>query len=195
MRKWELGIYEKQKFGIVSAMPLFVISKEARWNFAKKIISPAVCSATNFDTLATRCHKYMTLIRHPAAAEFFTSPFCNHDTDAVLSLNISTCLQQRFLVPEFPSNTIHTRSFPAIYRSFISKSPPGFLGVISLAHNLFGHYKRQIFGSSAFFTVSQPHPTTCLDASTQPRNYGSPLNNYFYVIGSHSAYFRSIIQY
>ena len=39
--------------------------------------SPATCAATNGDALATRCHKYKTLIRCPAAADFFAaSPLC-----------------------------------------------------------------------------------------------------------------------
>ena len=37
MRKWELGIYEIYKLRIVSAMPLFGITKGARWDVAKHI--------------------------------------------------------------------------------------------------------------------------------------------------------------
>ena len=84
--------------------------------------------------------------------------------------------------------------FPAIYRLFISKPPPGFVRVISLSHNCFGHTKRQIVGSSASFTGSQPPPTPSPDASTQPRNSGSPMTNYFTVVGSREPSFSSILQ-
>ena len=45
IRKWELRIYEGWKFRIVGAMPLFVITKEARWDVAKHIQIPChTCS-------------------------------------------------------------------------------------------------------------------------------------------------------
>ena len=94
-------------------------------------------------------------------------------------------------MPTIPSNTSHARSFPAISRSFIFKPHPGFVGVISLARNFFGNYKRQIVGPSASFTGSQPPPT---DASTQPRNSGSSTTNSFAVVGSCAASFRSVLQ-
>ena len=37
MRKWELGIYKGQKFRIVSALPLFGITKGERWDVANNI--------------------------------------------------------------------------------------------------------------------------------------------------------------
>ena len=97
-------------------------------------------------------------------------------------------------MPKIPSNTSHSRSFPKIYRSFISKSPPGFVGVTSLERNLFGHPKRHIFGSSASFPGIQPPPTPSPDASTQHRNLGSPMTNSFYVVGSREASFSSVLQ-
>ena len=92
------------------------------------------------------------------------------------------------------SNTIHSRSFPEIYRSFISNFPPGFVGMTSLTLNFFGHPKCQIVGSGASFPGSQPPPTPSTDADTQPRNLGSPMNNYFNVVGSCASYFRNVIQ-
>ena len=45
MRKWEFGIYKGYKFRIVIAMPLFGITKGARWDVAKHIqISCYMCS-------------------------------------------------------------------------------------------------------------------------------------------------------
>ena len=38
MRKWEFGIYKGQKSRIVSAMPLFEITKGARWDVAKHVL-------------------------------------------------------------------------------------------------------------------------------------------------------------
>ena len=160
----------------------------------RKSRSPATCAATNGDALDTRCRKAKTQSRHPAAAYFFASHLCFHDTAAVLSLKRPTCLYQRFLVPTIPSNTSHKRSFTAISRSFISKSPHGFVGVISLARNLFGHSKRNFFGSSASFPGSQSPPTPSPYASTQPISSGSPMNNSFDVVGSREASFSSVIQ-
>ena len=37
MRKWELEIYYRYKFGIVSSMPWFGISKGSGWNVTKYI--------------------------------------------------------------------------------------------------------------------------------------------------------------
>ena len=98
-------------------------------------------------------------------------------------------------MPTIPSNTIHARSFTAIYRSFISMSPPGFFGVIGLSRNFFGHPKRQIVGSSASFPGIQPPPAPSPDASTHPRNSGSSVTNYFSVVGSRAASFSSFLQY
>ena len=61
-------------------------------------------------------------------------------------------------MPTIPSNTSHARSFSAISRLFISKSPPGFIGVTILSRNFFVHSNRQIFGSSAYFPGSQVPP-------------------------------------
>ena len=97
-------------------------------------------------------------------------------------------------MPMITSNTIHSRSFPEISRSFISNFPPGFVGMTSLTLNFFGHPKRQIVGSGASFPGSQPPPTPSTDADTQPRNLGSPMNNYFNVVGSCASYFRNVIQ-
>ena len=97
-------------------------------------------------------------------------------------------------MPTIPSNTSHDRIIQAISRFLISKSPPRFVGVTSLASNLFGHSKRQIVGSSASFPGSQSPPTPSMDASTQPRNSGSPLTNSFAVVGSRASYFSSILQ-
>ena len=97
-------------------------------------------------------------------------------------------------MPTIPSNTSHSRSFPAISRSFISKFPPRFVGVISLARNFFGHSKRQIVGPSACFPGSQPLPTPSPDASTQPRNMGSPMTNSYAVVGSCEDSFGIILQ-
>ena len=93
------------------------------------------------------------------------------------------------------SNKSHARSFPSIYRLFISKPPPGFVGMTILARNFFKRSKRQIVGSSASFPGSQPPPTPSLDASTQPRNSGSPMTNSFAIVCSRAASFRSIFQY
>ena len=98
-------------------------------------------------------------------------------------------------MPTLPSNMSHARSFPSIYRSFISKSPPGFVGVISLARNFIGHSKRQIVGSSASFTGIQPHTTPSTDASTHPINLGSPMTNSFAIVGSCAASFSTVLQY
>ena len=149
--------------------------------------SPVTCAATNGDALSTCCHKAKNPSRRPAAAEFFTTPLCVQDTAAVLLLKRPTCLQPSFLVSTIPSNTSYARRFPAIPRSFIYKTCPGFFGVISLAHSFFGHSKRQIVGSSVSFTGIQPTPTTSPDASTQPRNSGFPITNYFAVVGSRVA--------
>ena len=97
-------------------------------------------------------------------------------------------------MPTIPSNTSHARRLPAIYRWFISKSPPGFVEVISLARNFFDHSKRHIGGSSASFPGSQPPPTPFLDVSNQPINYGSPMTNSFDLVGSRAASFRSVLQ-
>ena len=94
-------------------------------------------------------------------------------------------------MPTIISNMIHARRFPAIYRSFISKSPYGFFRVISLVKNCFGHSKSQIVGSSASFPGSQPPPTHSPDASTQPINLGSPMNNSFSIVGSRAVSFSS----
>ena len=72
--------------------------------------------------------------------------------------------------------------------------PPGFVGVISLAHNFFGHFMCQIVGSSAYFPGCQPPPTPSPDASTQPRNPGSPMTNYFSTVGSRADSFSSVLQ-
>ena len=151
---------------------------------------PATCAATNSHFLATCFRKAKTLGRRPSAAEFFAAPLCVHDTAAVLSLKRPTGLWRRFLVPTIPPSTSHARSFPAISRSFISKYPSGFVGVISLARNLFGHSKHQIVGSSESFPGNQPPPTPSPDAYTQPRNSGSPMTNSFAIIGSREAYFK-----
>ena len=152
------------------------------------------CTSTNGDALFTRCRKAKTLSRCPAAADFFSAPLFVHNTATVLSLKRPTCLQRRFSVPTIPYNTSHVRSFTSISISFISKSPPGFVGVISLAQNLFGHSKCQIVGSSAYFPGSQPPPTPYPDASTQPINLGSPMTNSFAVIGSRAVFFSSFLQ-
>ena len=156
---------------------------------------PATCTTTNSDALDTCFCKAKTLIRRPAAAELFFIPLCIHDTAAVLSMKRPTSLQRWFLVPTFPSKMIYARNFPAIYRMFISKSLPGFLEVISLARNVFEHSKRQFFGTSASFPGSQLLPTTSPDASTQPRNLGSPVTNSFDVVGLRAASFSSVLQY
>ena len=96
-------------------------------------------------------------------------------------------------MPTITSNTIHDRSFTAIYRLFISKPPPGFVGVISLARNFFGHSRSQIVGSSASFPGIQPPPITSPDASTQPRNSGSPMTNSFAVVGSRAVSFIGVL--
>ena len=155
---------------------------------------PAICAATNGDAITTRCRKAKTLSRRPAAADFFSEPLCVHNTAAVLSLKRPTCQYQRSLVPTIPSNTSQARSFPIISRLFISKSPPGFVGVIILDRNFFGHSKRKIVGSSASFPGSQPPPTPSLDASTKPRNLGSTITNSFAVVGSCADLFISFIQ-
>ena len=98
-------------------------------------------------------------------------------------------------MPTIPSNTIHARRFPAISRSFISKSSSFFVSVTSLARNLFGHSKRQLVGFSASFPGIQPPPTPYPDASTQPRNLGSPITNSFAVVGSCADSFSSVLQY
>ena len=54
--------------------------------------SPATCSYTNGDALATRCRKAKTLIRRPASADFFDAILCVHDTADVLLLKGSTYL-------------------------------------------------------------------------------------------------------
>ena len=160
-----------------------------------KFRSPTICSSTNGDALANSCRKAKTLSRCPAATDLFFAPLCVHDNATALSLNRPTCLQRRFLVPTIPYNTSHARSFPAISRQFISKFPPGFISVTSLACNLFGHPERQIVGSSASFPNSQPPPTPSPDSSTQTRNSGYPMTNYFAVVGSRAAYFSSFLQY
>ena len=98
-------------------------------------------------------------------------------------------------MPTNPPNTSHARSFPDIYRLFISKSPPRFVGVISLDCNFFGHSKCQMVGSSASFPGSQPPQTPSTDASTQPRNSGSPMTNSFAVISSRAYSFSSVLKY
>ena len=70
----------------------------------------------------------------------------------------------------------------------------GFVDVISPARNLFVHSKRQIVDSSASFPGIQPPPTPSPDASTQPRNSGSPMTNSFAIVGSRSASFSSVLQ-
>ena len=100
----------------------------------------------------------------------------------------------KVFVPAIPSKTSHARNFPAISRSFISKPPHGFVGVISLDRNFFGHFKRQIVGSSASFPSSQLPTTSSPDASTQTRNLGSPGTNYFAVVDSHAVSFSSVLQ-
>ena len=97
-------------------------------------------------------------------------------------------------MPDIPSNTSHARSFPVIYRPFISKSLPGFVCVTSLSRNFSGHSKRQILGSSAYFPVSQPPLTPSSDASTHPKISGSPMTNSFAVVGLHAASFSSVLQ-
>ena len=111
---------------------------------------PATCIATKGDALATRCRKAKTLSRRPAAADFLAVPLCVHYSAAMLLLKR----------PTITSNTSHVRIFPAISRLFISKSPPGFVSIISLARNFFGYSKHQIVGSSAFFLVANrlQHP-------------------------------------
>ena len=128
--------------------------------------SPATCAATNVDSLDTRFRKDNTLKRRPADVDFLLLPFYVHDTTTMLSLTSSTCLLRKFLVPKIPSNTSHSRSFPEISKSFISKSPPGFVGMTILDRNLFGHSKRQIVVSSASFPGSQPHIIPSPGAST-----------------------------
>ena len=147
-----------------------------------KFRSPTTCTATNGDALATRCCKAKTRSRRLSAADIFSDPFCVQDNAAVLSLKRPTCLQQRFQVTTITSNTSHDRSFPAISRLFISKSPPGFVRVMSLTRNFFGHSKRQIFGYSASFSGSQHPPIPSPDASTQPINSGYPMTNSFAVV-------------
>ena len=97
-------------------------------------------------------------------------------------------------MPNIPTKTRHARIFPADSRLFISKSPPRFVGVIILARNFFGHSKRQIVGSGASFTGSQPPPAPSPEASTQPRKSGSPMTNSFAVVGSRAGYFSSVLQ-
>ena len=100
-----------------------------------------------------------------------------------------------FLVPNIPSNMIHYRRFPAIYRYFKSNYPPGFFGVTRLAHNFFRRFKCQIVGSSVSFPGILPPPTPSSDAATQPINPGSPMTNSFAVTGSRVSSFRSVLQY
>ena len=138
--------------------------------------------------------KAKSLIRHPASAEFFATPICVNNTTAVLLLKRLTCFLRRFSVPAIPSDTNHARNFLDIFRSFISSSAPGFVGVIRLACNFFGHSKRQIVGSSASFPGIQPPPTRSSDASTQTRNSGSTITNYFDVVGLRAASFSSVLQ-
>ena len=145
---------------------------------------PDTCAANNGDALATLFRKCNILSRRPAAADFLAVPLCVHYSAAMLLLKR----------PTITSNTSHVRIFPAISRLFISKSTPGFVGIISLARNFFGHSKRQIGGSSANFPCSQLTPTPSPDASAQPRNSGSPMANYFAVVGSHAASLSSVLQ-
>ena len=159
------------------------------------LISPATCAATNSDPIATHFRKAKTLSRRPDTAEFFAAPLCVHVTAAVLSLKRPTCLQRRFSVPTLSSNMSHSRIFPAISRSFISKPPPGFFGVISLAHYLFVHSKRQTVGSSTSFLGNQTPSIPSPDASTQPRYLGYPMTNSFSVVGSREYSFCSVLQY
>ena len=97
-------------------------------------------------------------------------------------------------MPKIPSKTIHARSFSAISRFFISKSPPGFVGLTSLVRHFFGRSKRQIVSSGASFPGIQQPPTPSPDASTKPRNPGSPMTNSFALVGSHAASSSSILQ-
>ena len=97
-------------------------------------------------------------------------------------------------MPTIPSNRIHARRLPTIFRSFISNSPPVFVGVISLALNFFQHSKCQIVGSSTSFPCSQLPPTPYPDASTQPRNPGSPMTNSYDDVGSRVASFSRVLQ-
>ena len=50
-----------------------------------------------------------------------------------------------------------------------------------------------MFGSSASFTSFQTLPTPSPDASTHPRNSGSPMTNYFSVVGSRVASLISVL--
>ena len=97
-------------------------------------------------------------------------------------------------MPKISSNTIHARIFPALSLLLISKSPHGFVVVISLARKFFCHSKRQTVGSSAYFPGSQPPPTPSPYASTQPRNSGSPMTNSFALVGSCAYSFNSVLQ-
>ena len=97
-------------------------------------------------------------------------------------------------MPTIPSNTSHARIFPTIYRSFIINPLHGFAGVISLVYNVFGHSKRQIVGSVASFTVSQQHPTSSSDESTQARNSGSPMTNSSAVLDTCADSFSRVFQ-
>ena len=97
-------------------------------------------------------------------------------------------------MPKISSNTIHARIFPALSLLLISKSPHGFVVVISLARKFFCHSKRQTVGSSAYFPGSQPPPTPSPYASIQPRNSGSPMTNSFAVFDSRAASFISVLQ-
>ena len=103
-----------------------------------------------------------------------------------------------FIAEVFGSNiSFHKETcqkFPCHLQIVYIQAPPGFVGMTSLDRNIFGHSKRQIVGFSASFPGSQPPPTPSLDASTQPRNLGSPMTIYFAILCSCSASFSSILQ-
>ena len=50
------------------------------------------------------------------------------------------------------------------------------------------------FRVQCIFTGSQPPPTPSPNASTQPRNLGSPMTNSFIVVGSCAASFSNVLQ-
>ena len=97
-------------------------------------------------------------------------------------------------MPTIPSNTSHANSLPAISRPLISKSPEDFFCVMSRFRIESGHSILHTVGSRASFPGNQPPPTPSPEASTHPRNSGSPMTNSFAVVGSRAASLSSVLQ-
>ena len=133
---------------------------------------PDTCAATNGDALATHFRNANSLIKRPAAAEFFATPLCVHNTAAMLSLNRPTCLQPSFSVPTISSNTSHVRIFPANSRSFISKSPPDFVRRYQPGPQLFWPFQAPNIWFQYIFSW-QPNASNNLSRSIYPdQKYG-----------------------